>query len=97
MDMVERVARALCKRCRVIPSCDCDGKLGTLEDDARAAIAALREPTPEMVEAGAEHQYGHPRHKAEEWGKSDKFDMRCDEAEKLFTAMIDAALDPAGR
>ena len=42
MNMVERVARALCKRCRVIPSCDCGGHFGSLLDDARLAIEAVR-------------------------------------------------------
>jgi hypothetical protein len=50
-EMIERVARALCKadgvdRC-IYPDCGCPH-----EYRARAAIEALREPTPAMIEAG---------------------------------------------
>ena len=51
MDMVEKVARALAERNNDY----CERGLlqwPAYEDDARAAIAALREPTPEMVDAG---------------------------------------------
>ena len=38
--MVERGARAMCRRCRVVPACDCNGDLGSIVDEARACILA---------------------------------------------------------
>lgn len=55
MTKVEEVARALCKRCRVVQSCDCGGHLGSLLDDARRAIEAMRVPSEGMVAAAQEH------------------------------------------
>jgi hypothetical protein len=68
MSMVERVARALCysqlgskkvhgdARC-----CQAGGTEGCcikeMLDDARAAIAAMREPTPEMLDEGPPEPY----------------------------------------
>lgn len=48
-----------------------------------------------MIDAGAEVLYGHPRHKAVEFAKEDKFDSACDQAREVFEAMLAAA--PEGR
>ena len=50
MDMVERVARAMVES-RNLPD-GCEINWAAFYRDARAAIAAMREPTPEMVRAG---------------------------------------------
>ena len=67
--MVERVARALCLRCHDNPDSTHGGSRdgGSLpkgqpawtawEDDARAAIAAMREPTTAMRHAGVDAVY----------------------------------------
>lgn len=60
--------------------------------NARAAIEAMREPTETMWEAGGASLYGHPRAKAEEWGKDDKFESDANRAEDAYKAMIGAAL-----
>jgi hypothetical protein len=84
--MVERVARAVRRnkfvRTRRIASFDetvppTDEEI----DDARAAIAAMREPTPEMSEAAFQ---------IEASGYSQRTLL-----EAGWRAMIDAALDPA--
>jgi len=63
-EMVERVARALCERCGVLPDDMAGGTWDggsyaagepawtTWKDDARAAIEAMRDPTEAMVTAG---------------------------------------------
>jgi len=90
MDMVERVARALAEFAPT-PGFDAAQRQAWIdeywtgyEDEARAAIAAMREPTEEMVRAGigalAVADYGMP-----EYGPEDA-------AEMTFSAMIDAAL-----
>lgn len=43
--------------------------------------------TDEMIELGGEEIYGHPRHKAVEWAKEDKFDSCCDQARRIYLAM----------
>lgn len=48
-----------------------------LEEAARAAMS--------QVEACAEYTYGHPREKAVEWAKEDKFDSECLKAEELLS------------
>jgi hypothetical protein len=95
MEMLERVARALCTRL----GCDPDtqepsmvvtdmGRMGIAaawngplealwkryEAEARTAIEAMKEPTPEMIAAVGS-----------EWGSA---------LEANFTTMIDAALNP---
>jgi len=58
--MVEKVARAMAERNNDY----CERGLlqwPAYEDDARAAIEALREPTPEMVKAAELHTIGTPR------------------------------------
>jgi hypothetical protein len=88
MDMVEKVELALRRHIK----CDATGLspavasvfLIGFEEAARAAIAAMREPTEEMVRAGvgalSVADYGLP-----EYGPEDA-------AEMTFSAMIDAAL-----
>jgi hypothetical protein len=53
MEMVEKVARALCRLDGHPENATMDGKplWRDYEPEARAAIAAMREPTPEMLEA----------------------------------------------
>jgi len=96
MDMVERVARAMAPMFAEANSYWCNGTEwpdcppATCQcrkmafEAARAAIAAMREPTEEMVRAGltslAVTAFGMP-----------EFEPR-DEAELCFTSMIDAAL-----
>ena len=94
MDMVEKVTEAL--RAAVAGkdyvwhdsnpgdrSVAIDGVVD-IRDLARAAIAALREPTPEMVEAGGETR---PCSWREDVGRDDEA------AETAYQAMIDAALE----
>jgi hypothetical protein len=91
MDMVERVARALYKAYAIeigyspeAAEQEAEGMWPEWVSEARAAIAAMLEPTKEMVRAGvgalAVADYGLP-----EYGPEDA-------AEMTFSAMIDAAL-----
>ena len=98
MDMVERVTKAIYAALEKHQFGSHVGTLGDgmsagytcLDGDfdltaaARAAIAAMREPTEEMVRAGVRAlnvaNYGMPEYGPE------------DEAEMAFSAMIDAAL-----
>lgn len=55
MNMIERIARALARRNYPGASdADIDEMWSAWVDDATAAIQAMREPTPGMVEAGQE-------------------------------------------
>ncbi len=76
MDMVERVARAMAVRNN---DHDEEGRLQwpAYADDARAAIAAMRVPSKNMLEAG-NHEF--------RWIRVESF------AEEVWQAMIDAAL-----
>jgi hypothetical protein len=70
MDMIERVARAICRSRNEDP----DGPLGLrgpvfngpywmyYVQDARAAIEAMREPTPSMIDAAYEWTTDSPIH-----------------------------------
>lgn len=40
-----------------------------------------------LIEAIAEHTYGHTRAEAIEWAKEDKFDSHCQQARELLGAM----------
>lgn len=75
MDMVEKVARALCRVDGIFSQSDADF-WRVMEPDARAAIAAMLEPTPEMLIAA----YG-----------PDKRDWRGTERAS-YRAMVTAAL-----
>ena len=79
MTMVERVAVAICRALGDDP--DREGERLTAYDDAaRAAIEAMRDPTPEMLEAG---------------GRKGGFDGYWveDNTAAIWAAMIDTALD----
>lgn len=90
-NIIERVARVLCERRGLDPDFNYDPKALTgrgmirwmdFADDARAAIAALREPSDAMIEAG------------ERTGSSCcGSDLSGPEIERLiWTSMIDTAL-----
>jgi len=82
--IIERATRAICQR--IFPPSEftaCCGKCTTLEQQARAVIASLREPTEEMITTGDAEFY--------EWMSSDKTWTR-DLVEKGWQAMIDQIL-----
>jgi len=66
------------------------------ENVARAVIRCLMEPSETMVAAGGAEIYGHPREKAVEWAKEEKFDSCAHEATDTFRAMLQYVLDEAG-
>jgi hypothetical protein len=102
--MIERVARAIAwrhhNRKQWVGSCPkseandfyADREWRTFVGAARAAIEAMREPDDAMFEAGAESLYGHPREKAAEWAKEDKYENYGEQAQNAYRRMIDAAL-----
>jgi hypothetical protein len=49
------------------------------------------ELTQAMIEAGAEFLYGHPKHKAIEWAKLDKFESDEHKAQQVFLTMLGAS------
>jgi hypothetical protein len=49
------------------------------------------EPTPEMIDAAGESIYGHPRHKAVEWAKEDKFESCAFGGVEAYRVMLAAA------
>jgi len=82
--IIERATRAICQR--VFPPSEfsaCCGKCRVLEDQARAVIASLREPTEEMITIGDAEFY--------EWMSPDKTWTR-DLIVNGWHAMIDEAL-----
>jgi hypothetical protein len=88
-DMVERVARAMCLDLGVPPDNWTEDEAGVpvfawqLEaGTARAAIAAMREPTEAMIEAG-------------EVACGSSYGVGPWECRTSFTAMIDASLEPS--
>lgn len=83
MDMVEKVARALCRQVSSLESeCNCEDCHGWPEwkRHARAAIEAMREPTLEMNTAGFN-----------EW-LIWQDQGPCSASYPVYQAMIDAAL-----
>lgn len=73
-EMIERVAKALR---------DSHGRTGhSFEDDARAAMEAMRSPTPQMLDSGAEAHAGRGY-------------VTATSIDYLWEAMIDAALSDA--
>lgn len=98
--MIERVAKAMHEALPVEPWDKIpweelpDSGKDEYRTRSRAAIEAMRGPTEAMIDAGGASVYGHPREKAIEWAKEDKFDGCVEEAREVFTAMIDAALKP---
>jgi len=83
MDMIERVARALWDSPDYIGLCSDerrrDGSWHDCIHLARAAIAAMREPTEKMIDAGSKEQRN----------------ILSKPIEGIWTAMIDAALTEA--
>jgi hypothetical protein len=70
-------------------------------NDERVAVDCNREIkndfidgeiSPEMIDAGAESIYGHPREKAIEWAKEEKFNSCANTAIDAYKAMRCAAL-----
>lgn len=97
-EIVERVARSIC----AAGGSDPDASAGWLLQpgrklwenhvtEARAAIEAMREPTPGMIEAA----YDLPRQELDRTTRLDEYIERYDWkqlAPRAFSAMIDAAL-----
>ena len=69
--------------------------LADAERRARAVLTALREPTPEMTLAGIDSC---PLVSREKWSngapKGERRTLDTDECGEMFTAMIDAVLEP---
>lgn len=100
-NMIERVARAICAKDDALDTCagrgGCDDPEGCFRfDQARAAIAAMREPTPEMVTAGMSVAVKPP-----DWMQPNplgdasyvhKSFMSRENTAAHFTAMIDQAI-----
>jgi hypothetical protein len=87
-EMVERVARAICKSrtCEGVACCawpsnggrvDCPVKRGAYNEAAHDAIAVMRDPTKTMLDAGYETR------NANNWPDVER---------RTYQAMIDAAL-----
>lgn len=92
MDIIERAARALCYADRDYQFCanncrikgECVGEIGELErSQARAVLAALREPDEGMIEAGAPTCHQVP---------IGTWDEALSDARDCWQAMIDQAL-----
>lgn len=49
------------------------------------------EPTPEMLDAAGESIYGHPREKATEWAKTEKFESCAQVGVEAYRVMLAAA------
>ena len=73
-DMIERVADAIISQVLMLRH---DTYHSTFLDSARAAIAAMREPTEKMIDAGSKEQQN----------------ILSKPIEGIWTAMIDAALE----
>jgi hypothetical protein len=54
---------------------------------ARRCLAYEGELSPQVIDAGAEVSYGHPRSSAIEWAKEDKFDRHAMFVQNVFHAM----------
>jgi hypothetical protein len=93
MEMVERVARAICKADGRDPDSDFTSGNATFpawqayQSRARAAIEAMREPTEAMIEAGGLSDAARPYDGPE--GEGCQFYPAI-----AYRAMIDAALAP---
>ena len=74
LNMLERVARAICAK---TSGTDDDRQWSMFIDAARAAIAAMREPTGGMNSAGQDCEAG----------------TYEEDIPRIYTAMIDAALE----
>lgn len=81
VSMVERVARAICKLRHGPKSFESHGMMrAACMADARAAIAAMREPTEAMCEGGA--------------ASAEFRCIHADDTPSVWRGMIDAALEP---
>lgn len=90
--MIKRVARAICcaDRPRECNGSDCG--LSACLDEARAAIAALRDPTGRMWVAGRS-RFAHHAERYRQQVTSEAADIHADTApDDIWRAMIDAAL-----
>lgn len=97
MDMVEKVAQAVClTQWGGYPM-----ERGEREawpqwaqalKVARAAIEAMREPTEAMIAAGAWSNYGWTREQSIERGKEAVYDEYASNAASIYRDIIDAAL-----
>jgi hypothetical protein len=90
-NIIERVAFTICDELEIYKSGQNDWKdpQGRLQQVARAVIAAMREPTDNMREAGEE---------AFDWNSSDLYGsyyMARTDSSECWKAMIAAALEDA--
>jgi hypothetical protein len=81
MDMVERVARAIAGELETCAETYVDSRWTRYEDAARAAIAAMREPTEEMVQVGMEV-----------WWDDSDYDVGYAHFAKAWRRMVDCSL-----
>lgn len=51
-------------------------------------ILISAEPPDEVIEAMAEHMYGHPRSSAIEWAKEDKFESYVRQARDIYAVVV---------
>lgn len=97
MGMVEKVAIAIYKKrngvlCRPWSILTTHDKTPYM-DDARAAIAAMREPTEEMVDAGVEAKMKLYEKLEESWINTRIVVVANHPAGTIYQAMIDKALE----
>jgi len=92
-EMIERVAKALC-RGDLKEGGDFDAaweqESAVWLSEARAAIEAMREPNIQMLEAGADEEYGVNDHGGAEWCADEQGALL------VWHAMIDEALAQGG-
>lgn len=58
-----------------------------IERFAQAVALECLQDDDALIEAMAQHTYGHTRADAIEWAKEDKFDSHCQQARELLEAM----------
>jgi len=97
MTKLQECARAVVPHiCRATQDCDSEQDARDLRqarEISRAVIRCLMEPSEGMVAAGGAEIYGHPREKAEEWAKEEKFDSCAYQATDTLRAMLQSVLD----
>lgn len=76
-EMIERVARAICAA--TSPGEPCENQCQACTRDARAAIAAMREPTRAMLRSG--------------FTRRPEFDLGDDTFKRVWQGMVDGALN----
>lgn len=84
--MIDELAKAICcpSGCKSQPKCNMETCGGLYRECALAVLRRLREPTPEMVDAGTASLSGYPAQFPDE--------DYTDDARKMYRAMIDAAI-----